>query len=85
MKNKKGFTLIELMIVVAILGIGAAMAIEGFNVLVGKNKPATSGTHAVLPPGAYPTNIFNTPTTPEVQVINANTIGFKGHTYKRID
>ena len=45
MNNKKGFTLIELMIVVAIIGILAAIAVPKFADLINKSKEgATKGS-----------------------------------------
>jgi prepilin-type N-terminal cleavage/methylation domain-containing protein len=40
--SKKGFTLIELMIVVVIIGILAAIAIPNFNALVGRAREAST-------------------------------------------
>ncbi len=44
LKNKKGFTLIELMIVIAIIGILAAIAIPNF--IAYRNKSFCKGTEA---------------------------------------
>jgi type IV pilus assembly protein PilA len=45
MRNSKGFTLVELMIVVAIIGILAAVAIPGFMTYIAKSKTTEAETN----------------------------------------
>jgi len=48
MKITKGFTLVELMVVVVVIGIGSSLALPGFQNMVARNRLATQTNDLIL-------------------------------------
>jgi len=73
MKNQKGFTLLELMIVMAVIGILAAIAIPKFKEMLAKHRAEANGEKYVPPVRSERQVQYNTYTLSNGQVVECET------------